>query len=253
MRKPIRNHLGLETTICHDSRNMVGTVTDSDGIATEYPHGRACRIAKWASVAILSCAVVFMFWHKRSVELYPGIKLVQIRPGTSEITWEGKGTVMRGDLSFQFCDDGIFVYCTHGSVYLDVVNGDALRSDGFLHDRNSFSKGVSIYDGGSALGTYTDVFVPDFKKERDVFIERVKLFKSVRDACDGRFGAGSYEWAHVEKSETDTAYCFALTLLGGTNCTIKVMKADGKVVCDEAPRTSEGRDVGIVAPRRGNP
>ena len=63
--------------------------------------------------------------------------------------------------------------------------------------------------------------------------------KRVKTVCDCMFGAGSFEKANVEKRETDSAYCFALTFPGGTNCTIRVMKKDGKVICDKAPKISE--------------
>ncbi len=45
----VRNHLGLETTICYNAFNMVGSVTDANGIATEYtysPAGLVTRIVR---------------------------------------------------------------------------------------------------------------------------------------------------------------------------------------------------------------
>ena len=45
----MRNHLGLETTICYNAFNMVGSVTDANGIATEYtysPAGLVTRIVR---------------------------------------------------------------------------------------------------------------------------------------------------------------------------------------------------------------
>ena len=44
----VRDGLGLETVICYNALNMVGSVTDSNGIATEYTYSPAglfaCRV-----------------------------------------------------------------------------------------------------------------------------------------------------------------------------------------------------------------
>ena len=43
------DRLGLETTICYNAFNMVGSVTDANGIATEYtysPAGLVTRIVR---------------------------------------------------------------------------------------------------------------------------------------------------------------------------------------------------------------
>ena len=89
---------------------------------------------------------------------------------------------------------------------------------------------VMPYDGKkSDMATTSDVILAS------------DLCKKVKVACDIAYGAGSFEKANVEKRETDSAYCFALTFPGGTNCTIRVMKKDGKVICDKAPKASEER------------
>ena len=56
--------------------------------------------------------------------------------------------------------------------------------------------------------------------------------KKARIACDAVYGYGTYEKARVEKTETDSAYCFAISMPGGTNCVIQVMKDDGKAYMD---------------------
>ena len=42
----MRNHLGLETAICYNAFNMVGSVTDANGIATEYTYGPAGLVTR---------------------------------------------------------------------------------------------------------------------------------------------------------------------------------------------------------------
>ena len=44
----VRDGLGLETVMCYNAYNMVGSVTDANGIATEYTYSPAglfaCRV-----------------------------------------------------------------------------------------------------------------------------------------------------------------------------------------------------------------
>ena len=42
----MRNHRGLETTICYNAFNMVGSVTDANGIATEYTYSQAGLVTR---------------------------------------------------------------------------------------------------------------------------------------------------------------------------------------------------------------
>ena len=45
----VRDGLGLETVMCYNAFNMVGSVTDANGIATEYtysPAGLVTRIVR---------------------------------------------------------------------------------------------------------------------------------------------------------------------------------------------------------------
>ena len=60
--------------------------------------------------------------------------------------------------------------------------------------------------------------------------------KKARIACDAVYGDGTYERTHVDKTETDSAYCFAISISGGTNCVIQVMKDDGKVYMDTSAK-----------------
>lgn len=53
--------------------------------------------------------------------------------------------------------------------------------------------------------------------------------RKVKIVCEHMYGMGSYERAQVKKSESDSAYCYALFLPNGTNCQIKVLKANGSV------------------------
>ena len=42
----VRDGLGLETAICYNAFNMVGSVTDSNGIATEYTYSPARLVTR---------------------------------------------------------------------------------------------------------------------------------------------------------------------------------------------------------------
>ena len=51
------DHLGLETAICYNALNMVGSVTDSNGIATECtysPAGLVTRIVRRDGADVVS-------------------------------------------------------------------------------------------------------------------------------------------------------------------------------------------------------
>lgn len=58
--------------------------------------------------------------------------------------------------------------------------------------------------------------------------------RKVNIICEHMYGMGSYERSQVKKLESDSAYCYTLLFPNGTNCQIKVLKANGSVfICKE--------------------
>lgn len=79
--------------------------------------------------------------------------------------------------------------------------------------------------------------LPDaqFDSSQSVLFDKdgyAEVDKRLRIVVNHKFGDGAYERARIEKTETDSAYCFAISIPGGTNCVIQVMKGDGKVYMD---------------------
>ncbi len=57
----MRNRLGLETAICYNARNMMGSLTDANGIATEYmysPAGLVGIVVRWDGADVMTSLAV---------------------------------------------------------------------------------------------------------------------------------------------------------------------------------------------------
>lgn len=70
----------------------------------------------------------------------------------------------------------------------------------------------------------------------------VDVDRKVREVCDFIYGVGSYKNACIVKKEDDSAYIFFMSLQGGTNCVVNVMKKDGKVVVTADYENLKGTD-----------
>ena len=134
-----------------------------------------------------------------------------------------------------FCSNWFLPYAV--CIMMMVVNYAFLASKQNCPDRKLFWASVALLVPVLMVGTYPRMSsCQELGANESAGMQRVNALEShelyAKTACNCQFGDGAYEKAHVEKTETDSAYRFAISIPGGTNCVIRVMKDDGKVYMD---------------------
>ena len=142
----MRTRLGLETAICYNAFNMVGSVTDANGIATEYtysPAGLVTRIVRRDGA------------DKYTYDYHVDGQLATATYGstTEDFLWDGLALVKRGKRGFvnePHIGGGNPVMSSDGTTYFNDMLGTTLSSSA---DGETTSSSLTAFGATSQLTT----------------------------------------------------------------------------------------------------